>query len=368
VARETSTPASLHLSSIPIGAVIKVKVTYEDQAGFSQSVLSDDVTVEPVEITLQSIRTGSIKPEDDILIGGDGDDLLHAGEGLDFLDGGNGIDTAVLQGHQSSYTVLLTQAGTLLMDRSAEIVDRSQATEIRSIELLDFEQEIDLFSDGLLSFDLFSDAGKVGMADIKAIAELYVAYVNRAPDAIGLTYWASQFANGFDLHSIAKSFFTQPEAKLAYGDMLSADGSTLEDTLGFVTAVYANVLGREPDPTGLAYWMNELNEKPDASPATFILTLLRGAQFPSDPTEQTALDQLYIDAKTNIGTYFSAAKGLSDVSEAATVMSLFDGTSEGLQRAVAQVDAFYTEALDGSNGEFLMQLMGVADTPFNELF
>jgi hypothetical protein len=40
---------------------------------------------------------------------------------------------------------------------------------------------------------------------------MYVAYFNRAPNAVGLDYWASRLTEGMTLQDIAKSFFAQPE-------------------------------------------------------------------------------------------------------------------------------------------------------------
>jgi hypothetical protein len=54
---------------------------------------------------------------------------------------------------------------------------------------------------------------------------------------------------GNSLESVADAFVVSPEFQLTYG--------TLDDAQ-FVTLLYENVLGREPDPTGLADWTGQL--------------------------------------------------------------------------------------------------------------
>jgi hypothetical protein len=56
---------------------------------------------------------------------------------------------------------------------------------------------------------------------------------------------------------------------------------------------------------------------------------------------------------------------MSDVSNAVLVMSLFDGTDSSVAAAVAQADRFYNDALDPVSGEFIMQVTGILDTPFD---
>ena len=84
------------------------------------------------------------------------------------------------------------------------------------------------------------------------IASLYTAAFGRLPDTTGLQYWANE-ANDplIDFKDIAKQFVNSQE----FETVASPDSSS--ETL--VIALYQNVLGREPDPAGLAYWANELN-------------------------------------------------------------------------------------------------------------
>jgi len=85
---------------------------------------------------------------------------------------------------------------------------------------------------------------------IAPVARLYFAYFNRIPDQTGLQYWIAQYKAGMSLAAISEVFATSPEFQATYGSLTNAQ---------FVTLVYHNVLGRDPDATGLAYWTGQLN-------------------------------------------------------------------------------------------------------------
>ena len=45
-------------------------------------------------------------------------------------------------------------------------------------------------------------------------------------------------------------------------------------------------------------------------------------------------------------------------------MEMFDGSQASVNQAVAAIDGYYEDALDPTNGEFLIQIVGVLDNPF----
>jgi hypothetical protein len=90
---------------------------------------------------------------------------------------------------------------------------------------------------------------------VAPIARLYSAYFNRIPDYSGLMYWIGQYKDGTELISISDSFASSAEFTSTYGSLGNSE---------FVSLVYQNVLGRPADADGLAYWKGEL----DASRAT----------------------------------------------------------------------------------------------------
>ncbi|MBM1577819.1 DUF4214 domain-containing protein, partial [Sulfitobacter mediterraneus] len=132
----------------------------------------------------------------------------------------------------------------------------------------------------------------------------------------------------------------------------------------FVNEVYSNVLGRTPDQPGYDYWTGELTNNENITPANFILSIIGGAKFPSNPTPQTDIDQAYLATKADLGVYYSVIKGLSDIQMATDVMDLYDGTQFGLTDAIDTVDYAYAQALDPETGQFIIGLVGVLDDPF----
>ncbi|MDF1728490.1 MAG: DUF4214 domain-containing protein [Sulfitobacter sp.] len=305
---------------------------------------------------------GALQPyRDDIHLteGTSGDDLLYLTDDADLILGGEGTDTLVIAAAQRHFTLTMTPHTATLTDRrGAGGIDT-----LVDIERLDFTPEIPLFSDAPMPLDLFS--GPAGLqGDVFAqIAELYIAYFNRAPDALGLYYWGTEYARGFTLPQMAASFFDQPETRATYADVLNENG-TIRDSAAFVEAVYGNVLGRAPDAAGFQYWSAELAGNPDVTPAVFILSLLGGAKYPENPTPQHLVDQAYLTSKTEVGTYFAAILGMSDVGDASTVMAFYDGTETGWAQAVAAADAAFADASSATEGDFLMPLVGVIEDPF----
>jgi hypothetical protein len=78
-----------------------------------------------------------------------------------------------------------------------------------------------------------------------SVVRLYAAVLGRAPDAGGLAFWVSRYRAGQGLAAIAGALADSAEFRSRYGALNSGD---------FVKRVYANVLGRDPDPGGYAYW------------------------------------------------------------------------------------------------------------------
>ncbi len=82
------------------------------------------------------------------------------------------------------------------------------------------------------------------------VYRLYRAFFGREPDGDGVTYWISQARyRDYPAHAIANDFARSAEFQARYGPV--SDGQ-------FVDLVYRNVLGREPDAGGRAYWLGQM--------------------------------------------------------------------------------------------------------------
>ena len=97
----------------------------------------------------------------------------------------------------------------------------------------------------------------VGLSDAatpaatKSVTRLYWAYFKRRPDYNGLQFWLRQKASGKSLQRISLQFAQSSEFQTKYGNTTSTQ---------FVTLVYQNVLERQPEAGGLAYWSKKIDQ------------------------------------------------------------------------------------------------------------
>ncbi|MFN8019092.1 MAG: FG-GAP-like repeat-containing protein [Acidimicrobiales bacterium] len=87
---------------------------------------------------------------------------------------------------------------------------------------------------------------------VDPVVRLYRAYFLRNPDPSGYAYWLAKRADGATLSSISTKFATSSEFRRRYGSLSNAQ---------FVALVYQNVLGRAGEPSGVAYWVGQLDRK-----------------------------------------------------------------------------------------------------------
>ena len=343
------------------GAHIAARLVFTDNFGTAEQVISTPTT--PIAF-VPRVLTGSSQNEtieaglgNDRISADAGDDILKGGPGDDILDGGDGIDTGLFTGDQRSYTLTLSPEGTFLEDRRD---GGDGKDEITNLEFLDFETKLDLFQGNPMDLQRFGGPAALSAEELEAFTEMYIAYFNRAPDALGLFFWATAYANGVSLEDMAAGFINQAETKAAY-----PEGTT---NLEFATIVYGNVLGRVPDIAGLNFWAGVLDAG-TVGRDVFILRVLEGAKTgpaPGDDADTIALraaDQLYLENKVDLGSYFAIHKGMSDTDTATEVMRIFTGTNESFDAATAAIDEAYSDALSADSGEFLMPLIGVLDLP-----
>lgn len=340
------------------GTQLGVRVTYIDDDGEEQIVTSSDSAT----VTEPGDPDGNITGTDqaDLLIGTQeadqinglaGDDTLDGQGGDDVLDGGPDSDTALFSGTQSGYTLAISPDGTILTDRRAEGDGQDSLVSIEALKFAGDEASFDL--------ETFGGAGSLDDDTVEDIVELYVAYFNRAPDAVGLNFWGTAVANGTTIEEVAALFSEQEEANALYPD----DQST-ED---FIGAIYQYVLGRDPDAEGLTFW-SEVLDSGAVEREAFVLEVVRGvdADVSDDASDefiaQKEADEDYLDAKVDLAELYAVEKGLTDVDEAAAALAFFDGTEAGENEAIAAINGFETAALDPESGDFLMPLVGVQES------
>lgn len=159
------------------------------------------------------------------------------------------------------------------------------------------------------------------------VAELYVAYFNRAPDTAGLDYWVG---TGLAIEEISSSFYVQPETTTNYP-------TSMTDSV-FVNTIYKNVFNRDAEPNGLIYWENALANEIISRP-NMILAITKGAK-----DTDTTKDATILTNKTEVGLY-SADAGVNDVDKATDLMKDVNETSGSVTDAKALADNYGVSTL-----------------------
>jgi cytochrome c5/Ca2+-binding RTX toxin-like protein len=109
------------------------------------------------------------------------------------------------------------------------------------------------------------------------VYRLYQATLDRAPDVTGHTNWSERIGTGErTLLEVVEGFVGSPEFTATY----SADLTNAQ----FVTLLYNNVLGTNPDERGLARWTGDLEA--GASRAEVVVGFSQSPQFIAETTAQ----------------------------------------------------------------------------------
>lgn len=177
----------------------------------------------------------------DTVIAAGGNDSVTAGQGNDSVNAGSGFDTLNMVG--KDYDIVV-QNGQLVINSKVNSTTEKTTTVAKNVEFITF---------GDNNTTAFGDNNTTGIAVVANEQEaqaqrLYKAIFNRDADRDGSQYWSEQVKNGFDLHSIAQCFIESPESQ-SMGQLTDEQ---------FVEKLYNNALGRASDPTGKAYWLDQL--------------------------------------------------------------------------------------------------------------
>jgi len=139
---------------------------------------------------------------------------------------------------------------------------------------------------------------KLSAAQLASLSNLYIGYYNRAPDAVGLNYWAGRLDAGMSLKDIAQSFSVQTESTTQYPYLQNPYSASVST---FLTSVYANLFNRVPDTAGLTYWTNEINSG-RSNVGNAIINIISGAAAGST-------DAMTLSNKSQVGLAFATALG-----------------------------------------------------------
>ena len=206
--------------------------------------------------------------------------------------------------------------------------------------------------EALVDLRALTDGLAGAAAALRPLAELYIAYFDRAPDAVGLLYWSSRLADGMTLGEIAASLSVQPEARA-----LSPESGT---AAARVDAAYANLFERPADAEGRAYWIDAL-ETGAVSVPDFMLALVHGARAATG----SAADRATLSRKGDIALSYAVEAGLTDVGRARAAMAAYDpdAIGDGLPVANALIARYGAAARAPEGDELVVDLVGLAGDP-----
>lgn len=106
-----------------------------------------------------------------------------------------------------------------------------------------------LSTDILANVEVLSFAGMVDTSAAATLGRLYESVLGRAPDAAGQTYWLNAIDNGTPMTTIAHAILFSEESQQKRGALSNEQ---------FVETLYQDVLGRQSDSEGLAWWTTVL--------------------------------------------------------------------------------------------------------------
>lgn len=237
------------------------------------------------------------------ITGTPGNDYLgFSTDANDYIDGGAGMDEVNFFGPRSLYNVV--------RNGGATTVTRRQGNEgsdvVYNVEKLEF-------------FDGKGTSVALDLRYVDVTEALYVGYFGRAADLGGLASFQAQlaaldapttvgelnarYATDVALQGLVDSFGASSESNALYGG----------DNKGFVTAIYANLLNRAPDQSGLAFWSHAIDSG-SLTRAAASLAIMAGAQ--ANTTPQGRIDAQLLGVKLNVAANFTFALDMDNVGAA----------------------------------------------------
>ncbi|CAN7188522.1 DUF4214 domain-containing protein [Pseudoduganella sp. LjRoot289] len=159
---------------------------------------------------------------------------------------------------------------------------------------------------GSININNFKTSICPGAAHIAATHALYLAYLGRPADPSGLAFWSSSLKNANapkSLTELLNSYSTNTSVAALINSLASSTESqsfyNTPNNTAFITQVYNVLYNRNPDSTGLTYWLNRINNG-DVSKALLPLAILQMGQ------RQFSSDAVISGNKFAVATNFTA--------------------------------------------------------------
>jgi hypothetical protein len=179
----------------------------------------------------------------ELSLGSEVADKFFSSAGNDTIQGGSGIDVAAYDAVRSGYRIEESSGVWFITDLRSG-TNSSGVDRLIGVERLQF-------SDSWVAIDVSGAGGQA--------YRVYKAAFNREPDQGGLGYWIAQMDSGMNMVEVAARFIDSNEFRAMYG------AATTDEQ--YLTKVYQNVLGRDPEPGGYNWWLNEMRTNPEKTRA-----------------------------------------------------------------------------------------------------
>jgi hypothetical protein len=163
--------------------------------------------------------------------------------------GTNALDVLQINGNRANYSITHTGIDAYTVTKPNGTVDN-----LVNVDRIKF-------ADATVAIDIEGHGGQV--------FGLYQAAFNRLPDSGGLGFWINALDGGSTLNAVTNSFISSPEFIATYNNLSNA---------GFVNQIYLNVLHRQSDPGGAAFWQHGLDSGATDRP-TVLLNFTQSAEF-----------------------------------------------------------------------------------------
>lgn len=126
-----------------------------------------------------------------------------------------------------------------------------------------------------------------GLTPGEQIAAVYVAFLGRAADAAGHSFWVNEFVHGLPTQgpatlfaNIASSFGVSAEAKAIYPFLANPFAASDSQIGAFIDVVYNNLFNRVSDAAGRGYWTAQIKQALQAGQfvGSTLVQIVDGAQ------------------------------------------------------------------------------------------
>lgn len=188
----------------------------------------------------------------DTLCGFDGADQINGGAGNDYCYGGSGNDTFIYStGNDIDYGETGFDVVQFAIQKSSVTVTRLDSVTYKVQQIYSSDSVVANTIERLKFLNHENIALDTGAGQNAGEAyRMYQAALNRTPDANGLAGWINFLDAGNSLQQMALQFIGSQEFQTRYGQL---------DNTAFVQLMYNNVLHRNGEASGVAGWVNGLN-------------------------------------------------------------------------------------------------------------